>query len=43
VITRTLPLDVHGFGVVVLLQSAWTLWMAALLARQDPETITLRG
>ncbi|HEY1251598.1 MAG TPA: hypothetical protein VGH97_10440 [Thermoanaerobaculia bacterium] len=43
VITRTLPLNVHGFGVIVLLQSAWTLWMAALLSRGDPTALTLQA
>ena len=35
VLTGTLPLNVHGFGIVVLLQSSWTLWMAALLTRSE--------
>jgi hypothetical protein len=32
VVSGALPLNVHGFGHVVLLQSAWTIWMAARLA-----------
>src|SRR5262249_26348218 len=41
VLTRTLPLNVHGFGMIVLLQSAWTIWMAARLSRDESIPITL--
>ena len=34
VLSGRLPLNVHGFGVVVLLQSAWTIWMAARLTSE---------
>jgi hypothetical protein len=26
-------LDVHGFGLIVLVQSAWYVWVAVLLMR----------
>ena len=34
VLSGRLPLNVHGFGMVVLLQSVWTLWMAARLTSE---------
>ncbi|HEY2954123.1 MAG TPA: hypothetical protein VGK89_02600 [Candidatus Eisenbacteria bacterium] len=30
-----LPLDVHGFGIVTLAQSAWQIWVGALLMRSQ--------
>ncbi len=30
----TLPMNVHGFGAVVLAQSVWVLWVAAVLMQQ---------
>jgi hypothetical protein len=41
VLTGRLPLNVHGFGMVVLLQSAWTLWIATRLM-SDRAQATLR-
>jgi uncharacterized membrane protein YvlD (DUF360 family) len=31
VLASALPLNVHGFGIVVLVQAAWTLWIATRL------------
>lgn len=31
VLASALPLNVHGFGMVVLVQTVWTLWIATLL------------
>jgi hypothetical protein len=31
-----LRLDVHGFGIVVLAQSAWFIWVGILLLRDGP-------
>jgi hypothetical protein len=37
---RHAHLDVHGFGTVVLLQSAWYVWVAVLLMRAAPPRST---
>ena len=34
-----LRLDVHGFGIVTLAQSAWLTWIGILLCREGGETV----
>jgi hypothetical protein len=29
-----LPMDVHGFGLVTLVQSIWLIWIGGLLCRE---------
>ena len=41
VLASALPLNVHGFGMVVLLQSAWTFWIASRMARGESAGITI--
>lgn len=36
VLSGYLRLNVHGFGVVTLAQSAWLIWVGVLLCRGDP-------
>lgn len=43
VISGALPLNVHGFAHVVLLQSAWTIWMAARLAKDGGGPLPLEA
>jgi hypothetical protein len=43
VLSGRLPLNVHGFGMIVLLQSAWTIWMAARLMAARPQETTRLG
>jgi hypothetical protein len=42
VLTGTLPLNVHGFGMIVLLQSAWTVWIATRMATSESATTLQR-
>jgi hypothetical protein len=35
VLSGGLPLNVHGFGAVVVAQSAWTIWNATRLSREE--------
>ena len=34
-----LPLDVHGFGAVMLAESAWLIWIGVVLMRREDETV----
>ena len=34
-----LKLDVHGFGIVMLAQSAWMIWIGILLCREGGEAV----